>query len=42
MPAFAEAGFRLRLQTIDFLAKPFTLKQLAAKVKDVLGEAPGG
>ena len=28
-------------ETIYFLAKPFTLKQLAAKVKDVLGEGGG-
>jgi two-component system cell cycle sensor histidine kinase/response regulator CckA len=29
-------------ETIYFLAKPFTLKQLAAKVKDVLEEGGGG
>ncbi|HEY5598131.1 MAG TPA: response regulator, partial [Kiloniellales bacterium] len=41
---YTEDAFRQRLGEeagIHFLAKPFSLKQLAAKVKDVLG-APGG
>ncbi len=38
---YTEDSFRQRLDTdneIHFLAKPFSLKQLAIKVKDVLGE----
>jgi two-component system cell cycle sensor histidine kinase/response regulator CckA len=37
---YAEDAFRQRLDNdsgIDFLSKPFSLKQLAAKVKDVIG-----
>jgi len=37
---YAEDAFRQRLDSdsgIDFLSKPFSLKQLAAKVKDVIG-----
>jgi len=37
---YAEDAFRQRLDSdsdIDFLSKPFSLKQLAAKVKDVMG-----
>jgi two-component system, cell cycle sensor histidine kinase and response regulator CckA len=37
---YAEDGFRQRLDRdsgIDFLPKPFSLKQLATKVKDVIG-----
>jgi two-component system, cell cycle sensor histidine kinase and response regulator CckA len=43
MSGYAEEGFRQRLDRepdIDFLAKPFTLKELAAKVKEVVGRAP--
>ena len=37
---YAEDAFRQRLDSdsdIDFLSKPFSLKQLATKVKDVIG-----
>jgi two-component system, cell cycle sensor histidine kinase and response regulator CckA len=37
---YAEHAFRKRLDresNIDFLSKPFNLKQLASKVKDVIG-----
>jgi two-component system cell cycle sensor histidine kinase/response regulator CckA len=37
---YAEDAFRQRLDrdsNIDFLPKPFSLKQLASKVKDVIG-----
>jgi two-component system cell cycle sensor histidine kinase/response regulator CckA len=37
---YAEDAFRKRLDrdcNIDFLPKPFNLKQLASKVKDVIG-----
>jgi two-component system, cell cycle sensor histidine kinase and response regulator CckA len=37
---YAEDAFRRRLDSegnIEFLAKPFSLSQLAAKVKDVIG-----
>ena len=37
---YTEDAFRRRLDSdgnIDFLPKPFSLKQLAAKVKDVIG-----
>jgi two-component system cell cycle sensor histidine kinase/response regulator CckA len=37
---YAEDAFRKRLHrdsNIDFLSKPFSLKQLASKVKDVIG-----
>ena len=40
---YAEDAFRQRLDSdgdIDFLSKPFSLKQLAAKVKDVIGGGP--
>jgi two-component system cell cycle sensor histidine kinase/response regulator CckA len=40
---YAEDAFRQRLDSdsdIDFLSKPFSLKQLAAKVKDVMGGSP--
>jgi two-component system cell cycle sensor histidine kinase/response regulator CckA len=38
---YAEDNFRQRLgeeEGIHFLPKPFTLKQLAGKVKEVMGE----
>jgi two-component system, cell cycle sensor histidine kinase and response regulator CckA len=38
---YTEDSFRQRLDSdgdIHFLAKPFSLKQLAVKVKEVLGE----
>jgi two-component system, cell cycle sensor histidine kinase and response regulator CckA len=41
---YAEDAFRKRLDrdsNIDFLSKPFNLKQLASKVKDVLGSSSG-
>jgi two-component system cell cycle sensor histidine kinase/response regulator CckA len=37
---YTEDAFRQRLDSdsdIDFLPKPFSLKQLAAKVRDVIG-----
>ena len=40
---YAEDAFRRRLGSesdIDFLSKPFSLKQLATKVKDVMGGGP--
>jgi two-component system cell cycle sensor histidine kinase/response regulator CckA len=40
---YTEDAFRRRLdndENIDFLAKPFSLKQLATKVKDVIGAGP--
>jgi len=40
MSGYAEDAFRQRLDSdsdIDFLSKPFSLKQLAAKVKEVIG-----
>jgi two-component system, cell cycle sensor histidine kinase and response regulator CckA len=40
---YTEDAFRRRLDNdgnIDFLAKPFSLKQLATKVKDVIGAGP--
>ena len=40
---YAEDAFRRRLDSesdIDFLSKPFSLKQLATKVKDVMGGGP--
>jgi two-component system cell cycle sensor histidine kinase/response regulator CckA len=40
---YAEDAFRQRLDSdsdIDFLPKPFSLKQLATKVKDVIGDSP--
>src|SRR6201987_6162188 len=40
---YAEDAFRQRLDSesdIDFLSKPFSLKQLATKVKDVIGGGP--
>jgi two-component system cell cycle sensor histidine kinase/response regulator CckA len=40
---YAEDAFRQRLGSdsdIDFLPKPFSLKQLASKVKDVIGASP--
>jgi two-component system cell cycle sensor histidine kinase/response regulator CckA len=40
MSGYTEDAFRQRLDSdcdIHFLSKPFTLKQLAAKVKDILG-----
>jgi two-component system cell cycle sensor histidine kinase/response regulator CckA len=42
MSGYAEDSFRRRLDGlagVHFLAKPFTLKQLAAKVQEVLGAA---
>ena len=39
---YAEDAFRRRLDSesdIDFLSKPFSLKQLATKVKDVIGDS---
>jgi two-component system cell cycle sensor histidine kinase/response regulator CckA len=39
---YAEDAFRQRLDSdsdIDFLSKPFSLKQLATKVKDVIGDS---
>jgi len=41
---YAEDAFRQRLDrdsNIDFLSKPFNLKQLASKVKDVIGSNSG-
>ena len=41
---YAEDAFRQRLDSdsdIHFLPKPFSLKQLTIKVKDVLGGVPG-
>jgi two-component system cell cycle sensor histidine kinase/response regulator CckA len=41
---YAEDAFRQRLDSdsdIDFLSKPFSLKQLATKVKDVIGDSSG-
>src|SRR5207245_9764625 len=41
---YAEDAFRKRLDrdsNTDFLSKPFNLKQLASKVKDVLGSGSG-
>jgi two-component system, cell cycle sensor histidine kinase and response regulator CckA len=41
---YAEDAFRQRLDSdsdIDFLSKPFSLKQLATKVKDVIGDSTG-
>jgi two-component system cell cycle sensor histidine kinase/response regulator CckA len=41
---YAEDAFRQRLDSdsdIDFLSKPFSLKQLATKVKDVIGGGSG-
>jgi len=41
---YAEDAFRKRLDrdsNIDFLSKPFNLKQLASKVKDVIGSSSG-
>jgi two-component system, cell cycle sensor histidine kinase and response regulator CckA len=43
MSGYAEEAFRRhdeRAEDLHFLPKPFGLKQLAAKVKDVLSEAP--
>jgi two-component system cell cycle sensor histidine kinase/response regulator CckA len=40
---YAEDAFRQRLDSdsdIDFLPKPFSLKQLATKVKEVIGGGP--
>jgi two-component system, cell cycle sensor histidine kinase and response regulator CckA len=41
---YAEDAFRKRLDhdcNTDFLSKPFNLKQLASKVKDVIGNSSG-
>ena len=43
MSGYAEEAFRRndeKAETLHFLPKPFGLKQLAAKVKDVLSSAP--
>ena len=43
MSGYAEEAFRRndeKAEDLHFLPKPFGLKQLAAKVKDVLSEAP--
>ncbi len=40
---YTEDAFRQRLNSesdIDFLPKPFSLKQLTSKVKDVIGGGP--
>ncbi len=39
---YAEEAFRKRLDrdcNTDFLSKPFNLKQLASKVKDIIGNS---
>ncbi|MEX2408350.1 MAG: ATP-binding protein, partial [Rhodovibrionaceae bacterium] len=44
MSGYAEDAFRQRLDKIDgmhFLSKPFSLKELASKVKEVLAETSG-
>jgi len=44
MSGYAEDAFRKRLDSdsnTDFLSKPFNLKQLASKVKDVIGSSSG-
>jgi len=44
MSGYAEEAFRRndeKAEELHFLPKPFGLKQLAAKVKDVLSQTPG-